>query len=212
MTEVINLSNNVIVSDPCYSIPTWCQTVLTDVLPGRYISQVNEDPETGRCAELLVIHEDYYQKHLDYQEHSQCGVDSGQLGVFDAASYRSDAAAADIQTPPSDFFLPRNDQDGDAWYEKICKITLDDPLQWGSYDTGVVSSTGWGDGVYPLQVARNESGQIVAMQVTFMDLDEDEDDYLMDEDNDCCNECGAELESDGSCNYCEHFENSKKED
>jgi len=176
MTEVITLSNKVIVSDPCYSIPTWCQTVLTDVLPGRYISQVNEDPET----------DNYYQKHLDYQEHSTCGVDSGQLGIFDAASYRSDAAAAGISTPRIDFSIPGNAQDGDAWYEKMCKITLGEPLRYGAYDTGVVSSSGWGDGMYPLQVARNDDGQIVAMLVTFIDLEaqEDEDDFLMDDEED----------------------------
>ena len=36
---------------------------------------------------------------------------------------------------------------------------------------------------------------------------EDEED-----EGDCCGVCGAELESDGSCDYCEYFENSKKED
>ena len=187
MTEVITLSNKVIVSDPCYSIPTWCQTVLTDVLPGRYISQVNEDPETDRCAELLVIHEDYYQKHLDYFDHSSCGVDSGQLGIFDAASYRNDAAAADISTPRINFTISGDAQDGDAWYEKMCKITLGEPLQYGAYDTGVVSSSGWGDGMYPLQVARNDGGQIVAMLVTFIDLEvqeaEDEEDEELVEDD-----------------------------
>lgn len=187
MTEVINLSSNVIVSDPCYSRPTWCQTVLTDVLPGRYISQVNEDPETDRCAELLVIHEDYYQKRLDYFDHSSCGVDSGQLGIFDAASYRNDAAAADISTPRIKFSIPGDAQDGDAWYEKMCKITLGEPLCYGAYDTGVVSSSGWGDGMYPLQVARNDGGQIVAMLVTFIDLEvqeaeEEEDEELVEDD------------------------------
>lgn len=182
MTEVINLSSNVIVSDPCYSRPTWCQTVLTDVLPGRYISQVNEDPETDRCAELLVIHEDYYQKHLDYFDHSSCGVDSGQLGIFDAASYRNDAAAADISTPRINFTISGDAQDGDAWYEKMCKITLGEPLQYGAYDTGVVSSSGWGDGMYPLQVARNDGGQIVAMLVTFIDLEAQEAEEEEDEE------------------------------
>ena len=41
--------------------------------------------------------------------------------------------------------------------------------------------------MYPLQVARNESGQIVAMLVTFMDLEvleaeEDEDEELVEDD------------------------------
>jgi hypothetical protein len=50
----------------------------------------------------------------------------------------------------------------------------------------VVSSSGWGDGMYPLQVARNDDGQIVAMLVTFIDLEaqEDEDDFLMDDEED----------------------------
>ena len=206
MTSTINLSSNVIVSDPCYSRPTWCQTVLTDVLPGKYISQVNEDPETDRCAELLVIHEEYYQKHLDYVEHSSCGVDSGQLGIFDAASYRNDDYAAGITAPKVDFFLPGDSLEGDAWYEKMCKFTLDS-LGYGSYDAGVVSRSGWGDGMYPLDVARNDQGQIVAMQVIFIDAS-----YSDDDEPDTCSECGAEFEPDGSCTYCEHFEASKVED
>lgn len=205
MTHTINLSNEVVVSDPCYSRPTWCQTILQDVLPGRFIAQVNEDPDSGRCAEVLVIHEDYYQKRLDYSYHGGCGVDSGQLGIFDASSYRDDAYAAGITTPKVEFMIP-NDQEGDAWYEKMCKLTLSND-GFGAYDAGIVSSSGFGDGMYPLDVARNDQGQIVAMQVVFIDP------YLEDDDEpDCCSECGAELESDGSCNYCEHFENSKNED
>lgn len=210
MTTTINLSSEVIVSDPCYSVPTWCQTKLTNVLPGRYITQVNEDPETDRCAELLVIHEDFYQSRLKYDEHSTCGVDSGQLGIFDAASYRSDAAAQGITTPAVEFFLPYNDSEGDAWYEKMCKFTLGE-LGWGAYDAGVVSRSGWGDGVYPLDVATNTDGQIVAMLITFIDTDPVDDDDDQDEP-DCCIGCGGELEPDGSCDYCTHFENSKTED
>lgn len=183
MTSIINLSNSVVVSDPCYSSPTWCQTILSDVLPGRFIAQVNEDPETGRCAELLVIHEDYYQMHLDYNEHSSCGVDSGQLGIFDAASYRNDSAAGSLGAPALDFVLPDHTNEGDRWYEQICRFTLDD-LGYGSYDSGIVSSSGWGDGMYPLDVARNDQGQIVGMLVTFIDLDEVEadQDFLMEEE------------------------------
>jgi hypothetical protein len=167
---------------------------------------VNEDPETDRCAELLVIHEDYYQKHLDYVEHSSCGVDSGQLGIFDAASYRNDDYAAGITAPKVDYFLPGESLEGDAWYEKMCKFTLDN-LGYGSYDSGIVSSSGWGDGMYPLDVARNDQGQIVAMQVIFIDTS-----YSDDDEPDTCMECGAEYEPDGSCTYCEHFEASKVED
>jgi len=66
----------------------------------------------------------------------------------------------------------------------------------------------WGsDGMYPLDVARNDQGQIVAMQVIFIDAS-----YSDDDEPDTCSECGAEYEPDGSCTYCEHFEASKVED
>lgn len=181
--EIITLSNEVVVSDPCYSIPTWCQTILTSVLPGRYIVQVNEDPESGRNAELLVIHEDHYQKHLEYEEYGTCGVDSGQLGIFDASSYRNDAIAADILIP-GDFVLPGDLSEGDKWYEAMCRFTLGNDLQWGSYDAGVVSSSGYGDGVYPLEVSKDQDGNIVAMQVIFIFPEDEDDDYDLLDEND----------------------------
>ena len=34
--KTITLSNVVMVSDPCYKLDTWCQTIITNVLPGTY--------------------------------------------------------------------------------------------------------------------------------------------------------------------------------
>jgi hypothetical protein len=162
---------------------------------------------SNRNAELFLVHKDYQGKNLSYDWFGDFGVDSGQAGVFDAASYRDDFAAEAITTPKVDFSLPGHDQEGDAWYEKICKFTLAD-LGWGSYDSGVVSSSGYGDGMYPVYGAEVD-GKVVALQLTF--IDQSADDEPEDDEPDCCNECGAELESDGSCNYCE-FLQSKQED
>ena len=38
MKKRITLTNRVVVSDPCYDIPTWCQIILNNVLPGGYIT------------------------------------------------------------------------------------------------------------------------------------------------------------------------------
>jgi hypothetical protein len=75
----------------------------------------------------------------------------------------------------------------------------------------VVTSSGIGDGLYPMDVMM-DGDKIVGIRLEYLG-NSDED--LLDEDEDegdCCDECGAELESDGSCDYCEHFENSKNED
>ncbi len=209
MTQTINLGPEVYVTDPCYSVPTWCQTKLTNVLPGEWIVSMIYDEKGGsnRNAELFLVHKDYQGKSLlyDWDWLGDFGVDSGQAGVFDAASYRSDSAAEAIKTPKVDFFLPGNDQEGDAWYEKICKFTLAND-GWGTYAAGAVSSSGFGDGMYPVYGAEVD-GKVVALQLVFIDQSADDE----SEGEPDCMECGAELESDGSCNYCE-FLQSKQED
>ena len=209
----ITLSENVRVSDPCYDNDVWCKTRLTDVYPGVYNVEVEKSDEGGwgnRVSRVTVIHKGYIMECNDessWEEHSEIGVDSGQAGIFCESSYRNDELSEGITTPDVDFSLSdyRDDKGGDRWYEKMCKFTLDKE-QWGVYDTGVVTSSGYGDGGYPLDIVRNDDGQIVGMRITYI-FPEDEE-----EENDCCDECGAELESDGSCDYCAHFENSKNED
>lgn len=197
----ITLSENVMVSDPCYSLDTWCQTKLNNVLPGKYNVEVDKHDEgTGwgvRVSSITVIHEDYVDDG-DWEQHSECGVDSGQCGVFCMTSYRNDEMSVGITTPTLDqpFVLPYNDKGGDMWYEKMCHFTLHKD-QWGLYDTGVVSSSGIGDGMYPLDVMM-DGDKIVGMRLEYLG-NSDED--LLDE-GDVCGVCGGELESDGECVYC----------
>jgi hypothetical protein len=210
----IKLSEKVRVSDPCYDNDVWCKTSLSNVYPGEYNVEVDKSDQGGwgnRVTRLTVIHKGYIMECADqsnWEEHSNIGVDSGQAGIFCETSYRNDELAAGITTPESNFSLEDYRKDsggGDVWYETMCKFTLGGE-QWGAYDTGVVTSSGIGDGMYPLEVVTNDDGEIVGMRITYL-FPEDEED-----EGDCCGVCGAELESDGSCDYCEYFENSKKED
>jgi len=209
----ITLSENVMVSDPCYTPDTWCQTKLNNVLPGKYNVEVDRHDEgTGwgtRVSSITVIHEDYTDTD-DWEQHSECGVDSGQCGVFCMTSYRNDEMSEGITTPDVNFNLGdyRKDDGGEKWYEKMCRFTLSEN-QWGLYDTGVVTSSGIGDGLYPMDVMM-DGDKIVGIRLEY--LGNSDEDLLDEDEGDCCDECGAELESDGSCDYCEHFENSKNED
>ena len=195
----ITLSENVMVSDPCYSPDTWCQTKLDNVLPGLYNVDVQKSDEGDwgvRVSSITVIHEDYEDTD-DWEQHSECGVDSGQCGIFCMTSYRNDEVSVGITTPTLDnpFVIPFR-EDGDKWYEKICHFTLCEP-QWGLYDTGVVSSSGIGDGLYPMEVMMDKE-KIVGIRITYLG-NSDED--LLDE-GDVCGVCGGELEPDGECVYC----------
>ena len=163
----IKLSGEVMISDPCYSIGTWCQTKVSNVLPGTYLANANRQDlgEWGqRIMSLVVIHEDYVGKNKRWYALSDIGVDSGQAGIFDMASYRNDAIAEEIESPEIDFVLPIR-QDGDDWYTKMCKFTLGGK-GWGSYDGGIVSSSGMGDGMYAVYVLKDKK-KIVGISIDF---------------------------------------------
>ena len=196
----ITLSENVMVSDPCYPLDTWCQTKLSNVLPGKYNVDVDKTDLDGwgtRVSSITVVHEDYENTgHWDWEQHSECGVDSGQCGIFCMTSYRNDEVSESITSPESDFVIPFR-EDGDNWYIKMCKFTLGKE-SWGLYDTGAVSSSGIGDGMYPLEVMM-DNGKVVGIKVVFLG-DDDEDDY--EDEGDCCGVCGNDLEEDGTCDYC----------
>jgi hypothetical protein len=63
----------------------------------------------------------------------------------------------------------------------MCNFTLSDD-QCGVYDTGVVTSSGIGDGGYPLDILREKNGYIVGMRITYLfDEDEEEEEYEEEE-------------------------------
>ena len=90
----INLSNIVMVSDPCYTVPTWCQIILKDVLPGTYNVSADKRDCSGwgnRVHNLVAVHSEY-DKDLIWEEYSgEVGVDSGQAGIFSYDTYRNDS-------------------------------------------------------------------------------------------------------------------------
>ena len=197
----ITLSENVMVSDPCYSLDTWCQTKLNGVLPGLYNVEVEKSDQGDwgtRVSGITILHESITDDgvSLEWEDHSECGVDSGQCGIFCMTSYRNDELSESITSPETDFVLPYNDTEGDKWYEKMCRFTLSKD-QFGLYDTGVVSSSGIGDGLYPLEVMMDKE-KIVGMRITYLG---NSDKDLLDE-GDICGVCGGELEEDGGCVYC----------
>jgi hypothetical protein len=177
MSQKIKLGNKVVVSDPCYTIPTWCQVIVKDVTPGYYeplIKKSDEGDWGTRVSMLMCIHEDYIGKEdeidLNWVKHGgTVGVDSGQAGIFSKESYRNDNHS--IEKGEADFSCTRGDE-GDEWYDKMCQRTLD-VLQWGSYDEGVVSSSGFGDGSYTLYVLTDDENMVVGFCIDF-GIEEDE--------------------------------------
>lgn len=163
--EKIILGKEVMVSDPCYEVPTWCQIKVSNVLPGNYYAdatRIDSGDWGDRIGYLISIHEDYIGKDLKWKTHTgEVGVDSGQAGIFSMESYRNDSKVDEIGLGDGDvsffdsFPIDRSKEDGERWYRCMCSRTLG-KQQWGTYSNGVVSSSGLGDGGYVLYVARDK--------------------------------------------------------
>ncbi len=166
--DCITLDETVMVSDPCYSDPTWCQIKLTNVLPGQYYPtcRIIEDPYWGeRCSVLLVVHKDYLHDTLSWRNSpGEVGVDSGQAGIFSYDTYRNDSICDDIDSPVCCGF-PSFGTPGEDWYEKVSGFTLSSE-KWGSYYKGVVSSSGIGDGGYRCLLAKDK-GKVVGIAIDY---------------------------------------------
>jgi hypothetical protein len=116
-----------------------------------------------RVGLLVAVHKDYAADSLTWRtvKEADIGVDSGQCGIFSMEHYRDDS----IFPEPSGFGFDES-QEGDRWYSHMREKTLSDE-RWGSYDTGVVSSSGCGDGSYRLLVAKH-NGNIVGIGVDYL--------------------------------------------
>jgi hypothetical protein len=179
-TEQIVLGSEVMVSDPCYTEPTWCQIKLNNVKPGKYHA-FHKEHDAGdwgvRSSMIMVIHEDHINDRLKWKESpGEVGVDSGQAGIFSYDTYRKDEITEQIGlgdgdvsffgiSPWKEMTEAREEESGERWYISMCSRTLGEK-GWGSYPNGIVSRSGFGDGSYPLFTV-TKYGKVVAMAIDF---------------------------------------------
>lgn len=164
---------HMVVADPgCDSKHTF------DVQPGAWVATALEgDTSWGRRSLALVVEVvggDSAVHASDWRyANANVGVDTGQLGFYDADRFAAVRDAHDV------------DRDT-TWYEAVCALTCDPETsrrRVGGTVThgdrtpfGAVTGSGYGDGVYPVYVRRNEAGVVVALACVFCPDDEDEED------------------------------------
>lgn len=159
----LNFGNTVQVTDPCYSEDTWCRTTI-DVLPGEYTCLVwrNTDKyESGgrivtdtRVGVIGIYLNGAVPPQKSMEEIGTIGVDAGLAG----------------------FFMKKPDYSDSEW-DQFCNIVCEEVSGrmkdfWIFDDVintvGFFSSSGYGDGVYPVYVAKNPNGEIYAAEIRFI--------------------------------------------
>ena len=154
---MIKLGHKAIVTDPCYSLDTWCTYIVNNVLPGEYktsVKLVDGGSWGKRVGELSAIHSEYTNTPLQWGFVSDnIGVDSGQCGIYDF-NYR---------------LAKGNNVHDSLFYKKACKCTDGEDHFGEQEDSGVTSCSGYGDGSYDLYLTKNGDDDVVGIKIVFIE-------------------------------------------
>lgn len=150
-------SGKVFVSDPCYSRGTWCMGELDNVQNGKWQAEVIAVDE-GMCGTRNgALIASYGNRQISKscpnwkKQNFEVGVDSGQAGIFDDAGFKSE----------DDDYGNTN-----SWYRRCCDLTSNKKCAGIIEKSGVVSSSGFGDGSYDCYVIK-KGKKIVAIKIDF---------------------------------------------
>jgi hypothetical protein len=146
-------SGRIVCSDPCYKSGEWC----ADSFPAKNgLYRVYIYHAENRNAILEIIHQDYDEKYVDWENaDSACAVDSGTFGFFDKKYYDKH----------------HEGELDEEWYENNVVLADDYLLTDGA---GAWSSSGYGDGMYHLQCIwcdkeNDDADSVAGLRVFFID-------------------------------------------
>lgn len=152
--------NRVDITDPCYDHEVWCRKNDVEIVPGEYECYVEiwDNSQTGGWGDRVA--------KIGIRRLGSAAVTSENLGVVGV-----DAGLAG-------FFENKRDFTDDEWREFCQFVDKDDEKAWLVAE-GFFSSSGYGDGAYPVYAFSDSTGRVVALEIWFIydDEEDDEDDY-----------------------------------
>lgn len=148
------------VTDPCYDEDVWCRVELKNALPGWYDATVGY-AQDGCISSLTVTHQGGYSNYpLNTPEHS-IGVDAALAGFY------SHKPNIDKQ---EDWQKLVDQLYGPGWETRgpVVKVHIHADREKNFGLSGITVNSGYGDGAYPVYVAKNSANQIVRARIRFI--------------------------------------------
>lgn len=176
----LEVTDTLFITDPCYNLDTWC-TKTIEMPFGNYNCYVNKSTKHKIINSLYIIQDGYKlgtNCYINSEEVGECGVDSGQLGIFNISKFKKKVSETEFKKslkkkfPYEDWkrqYNP-NDNDKDSFYKCCCNHTLNKSGVGIINNVGVVSSSGHGDGSYPvylIQAITEEGKKTVGLYIQF---------------------------------------------
>lgn len=167
---LLNLSDEIIIGDPCYFNDCMFATKSVSILPGDWYGFVDyrDEGDWGVRVSRMGIRNGH--REAFHRVVASLGVDSGQMMIIDAQA----ANEWDLNDDWSGDIIDEKYSDS-LTYMGACYATLNTGDQAGTLaNKALVSSTGFGDGTYPLILSYDMSDEVCAVIVDFIWDEEDE--------------------------------------
>ncbi|MCD7888111.1 MAG: DUF4241 domain-containing protein [Clostridiales bacterium] len=144
-----DFKGSVDITDPCYKRDVWCRMNDVKIAEGSYLCAVwkNDNPtdrfDEGRIFQIGIYHDGKLPEREAMEKIGDIGVDAGLAG----------------------FFHEKPDFSDEEWGDFCNRIGMGHVfLEEDSF----FSSSGYGDGMYPVYAAKDGAGQIVALEICFL--------------------------------------------
>lgn len=172
-------SGTLVATDPSYdletardpglgAIITSCQTGLWNV---QIVRKRFEGVDYAIPSELIFTHSGYQESDVTVWRPFQkgLGVDSGQAGAWDITKFQDQSVVPDdVRKRARAEFKLNPGITFDPWYQWCCELTRKEP-GCGVMPYGAVSTSGYGDGGYPVFVCVDEYQKVIAVRIQFID-------------------------------------------
>lgn len=141
------------ITDPCYDKDVWCRSEAT-VISGDYSCYI----WIHTSKEESVYGKEYIDKRV------------GVIGIYLNGAIPPQKSMTEISTIGVDaglagFFMNKPDYSDEEW-DDFCN-SICEGNAWIK-DEGFFSESGYGDGTYPVYAAKNENGEIYALEIRFI--------------------------------------------
>jgi hypothetical protein len=150
--QQITLPKDVIISDPCYDLDTWCMIHITHMKPGLYNIDFwkAHDPWDGH--RFIITHVDYKRNVIPKSESKETlGIDAGMVGVYPLHEFKN-----------NDIVLEEYYDSNKKWYKAQGPIDT-----YNLFANGFISKSGYGDGTARLYYDENANGEVIRIAVLF---------------------------------------------
>lgn len=175
------------ISDPCYKKDVWCTGTIPNCKTGKWeaVTAYYNDGLFGRRVSMLAARAVDGNASFDLLDELgdlavgdfEVGVDSGQAGMYDDATYGLDSIVESLPTPDDIY----GTGPGSLWFSCCCEAS-DAENCADVLPNGVVSRSGFGDGGYTAfyHIGKDKKVDLIAIQY----IDEEMEDAQEEDDED----------------------------